>query len=195
MLPSPYLAGVVSLAVIVWYMYLLEFDCRRYTEQNKTYVFRCKYSKRAKTKEKEVTFSKKLRRRICAITSFEEFARNQPVCRSVIIYFVLSNKVYYFLWLAKLWTTTTTTKNPGWTPQHGGQWRHFATTLARCGACSISSALWMCCVANHSIKQPTLKIESILITPDGKPYAQHTRVGSFLPEKSLINFFHRKPKG
>ena len=33
--------------------------------------------------------------------------------------------------------------NLAWAPQHGGQWCRFATTLAKRGACLISSAPWL----------------------------------------------------
>ena len=65
-------------------------------------------------------------RRVCAVTSFECFVRNQPVFRSVVVCFRLSGRVLlFFIWLNFFFFYCCKGA-----PQRGARWRHFATTRA-----------------------------------------------------------------
>ena len=98
-------------------------------KQNKTrstgYVFRCKHSERRKAKEKEVTFSRKLR---LIMTCHHDMS--VPLRHLLCALCSAGKACYIYDWL-KLY------ENLGWAVEHGCQWRHFATNLHRSQALAL----------------------------------------------------------
>ena len=91
--------------------------------------------KESKRKDSDVFFLLMSSRRVCAATSFEAFVPNQHVFFYVVMCFVFSGKVLHFFSLAKILLKARLAQ------KHGGQWRRFATTLAKPDASYIFNSL------------------------------------------------------
>ena len=80
-------------------------------------------------------------RRVCAITSFEGFARNQLVFRFVAMCFLLSETFFVAIFIIG-WNFLLKSRlgSKTWQPMAS---IIFATTFAKRGACPKSSALWL----------------------------------------------------
>ena len=142
MLRSPHLSQVVSLAALFCYPYYFQFDCQRYTEENKTYrlcvPMQTQQKKTSKTKGSDVFKETTMtchHQHVCTIM-FESFVRNQQVFLTTVTHFVFSSKNVLFFWLAKILLRARLGSK---TQQSMAS---LCQTLARLSDCYTSSALW-----------------------------------------------------